>query len=308
MSRYAYIAEPIDQAGGYTGWVSTASLAHDLLLELEVNHYSPFMAWTLPHGVASQTQITNNLALGGASVMLALLPEGVSTVGVPMEIERACSLDIPVVVWTNGERPGALLGYDIIWADSIPDAVRRTKNLLGAVSVETKTETTTTTESVDYSTLAVEWHQFSLPLDLEIEAKWDSTGGDNGAPPVGHHEGDAGYDLVVAETTQCRAGDFTMVPCHTAVQLPEGFWGMVVGRSSTWRNERLLINPGVIDNGFRGPLFTCVYNPNPRERIIQAGERLAQLIPIALAPPIRWVQGPLDDHTRGERGWGSTGS
>jgi dUTP pyrophosphatase len=94
-----------------------------------------------------------------------------------------------------------------------------------------------------------------------------------------------------------------------AVELPEDVWGMIVGRSSTFFKRGLIVNSAVIDQGYRGDLFACVFNPGPEGAWAKAGERLAQLIPMPLlSPGIATVRVEvLDRSDRGDAGFGSSG-
>lgn len=128
-------------------------------------------------------------------------------------------------------------------------------------------------------------------------------------PSRGYHD-DAGFDLVVSEDTKIPAGAFVDVPSGVKVDLPEGTWGMIIGRSSTLRTRALLVNTGVIDAGWTGPLFTGVQNLSATDAYVKAGDRLAQLIvlpapAVGLQPTWGLVR---TDKSRGEKGFGSTGS
>ena len=88
------------------------------------------------------------------------------------------------------------------------------------------------------------------------------------------YQADAGIDLYV-QASEERAvvegrgftgawvigpGEFVDLPLGVSVRLPEGHWGMLTGRSSTLRQRGLLVNQGIIDNGYTGPLFAGVWN------------------------------------------------
>lgn len=147
----------------------------------------------------------------------------------------------------------------------------------------------------------------------ELVFRVDSARG--GQMPLRAHVGDAGFDLYVSQTLEVAPGEFVDVPSAVHVALPPGSWAYLVGRSSTWRHKRLHVEPGVIDNGYRGELFAGVHNPNPFPVRIERGERLAQLIPMPLS-----VMGAreVDERAflafdrahptdRGRNGFGSTG-
>lgn len=133
-----------------------------------------------------------------------------------------------------------------------------------------------------------------------------------GAPectPRRGYEGDAGFDLVVAEATTVSYGGTVDVPMGVRVEMPEGMWGLLTGRSSTLRNRGLLVNTSIIDNGYRGDLFALVRNMTEGKVEIEKGERIAQLIPMRLeAPSMELLRvDELSDSDRGVLSFGSTG-
>jgi len=71
---------------------------------------------------------------------------------------------------------------------------------------------------------------------------------------------------------------YAEVPCGLAVKIPINAWGSIKARSSTAWKRHLVVTEGVIDEGFVGPLFILVFNPNSHPVRVKAGEKLAQLI------------------------------
>jgi dUTP pyrophosphatase len=131
-----------------------------------------------------------------------------------------------------------------------------------------------------------------------------------GQLPTRAHPGDAGFDLYVAPHGALRIlpGEFARFDCQLHVQPPVGHWLMVVGRSSTF-GKGLLVNVGVVDSGYRGPLVVDCRNISDREVRVEAGDRLAQMIPIGLVSDsvvLERVES-LDPSERGSNGFGSSG-
>lgn len=127
------------------------------------------------------------------------------------------------------------------------------------------------------------------------------------AMPSYAYPGDAGMDLTVVGRATLAPGEAVDIPTGLRIELPEGYWGRITGRSSTMRKRGLLVNEGVIDQGYRGELFVYVKNLNGHDIFIERGERLAQLI---LAPIVRMEieeVGWIADSERGEKGFGSSG-
>ena len=131
------------------------------------------------------------------------------------------------------------------------------------------------------------------------------------ALPERAHAGDAGLDLRSAVDIEVPAGGRAMVPTGLAVAIPEGFAGLVLPRSGlASRHGLTLANaPGLIDAGYRGELTCAVVNLDREHAVrIGRGDRIAQLVVVAV-PEMRpsWVD-ELPPSSRGEGGFGSTGT
>lgn len=144
---------------------------------------------------------------------------------------------------------------------------------------------------------------------LEPETLLVRVDNEQGRMPAKGRAGDAGLDLFVSERTVIRPGEFRDVPCGISLQLPAGHWGRITGRSSTLRQRGLLVNEAVIDNGYVGPIYTGAWNLGGTVAIVEAGERIAQLVLHEICqPPVVRVLGELTSRDgRGDSGFGSTG-
>lgn len=125
--------------------------------------------------------------------------------------------------------------------------------------------------------------------------------------PAYGYPGDAGMDLAIVNEWTLGVDESRDLPTGIKVELPDGVWARITGRSSTLRKRGLFVNEGVIDQGYRGELFVYVTNRSGEPVTIEHGTRLAQLI---LAPVLRAkiveVEQVADSH-RGAKGFGSTG-
>jgi dUTP pyrophosphatase len=128
--------------------------------------------------------------------------------------------------------------------------------------------------------------------------------------PSRAHPGDAGLDLHACEAAHLGPGERWSVGTGVAVEIPDGYAGMVLPRSGIARDHGIaLVNgPGLIDAGYRGELRVLLLNTDPAETFrVEPGERVAQLVvvPIALAEPVE-VEA-LSESSRGDGGFGSSG-
>lgn len=125
--------------------------------------------------------------------------------------------------------------------------------------------------------------------------------------PYRAHDTDTGYDLTCTERVVIQPGAYADVHCSIAVKLPPNTWALLTGRSSTFRRHGLLVIPGVIDNGYRGELFSALYNVRSVPFEVQPGMRLTQMILIPMVTPAVQYTESLGRTERGTAGFGSTG-
>jgi dUTP pyrophosphatase len=133
---------------------------------------------------------------------------------------------------------------------------------------------------------------------------------DDAALPKPARPGDAGFDLASAIDAEIAPGERRPVPTGVAVAIPEGHAGLVLPRSGLASREGLTLAnaPGLIDAGYRGEVI-CVMVNLDRERSVRIakGDRIAQLVIVALPAAVPgWVD-ELPSSERGRGGFGSTG-
>ena len=123
------------------------------------------------------------------------------------------------------------------------------------------------------------------------------------------YAGDAGLDLSSVERLVLRPGRRSMVGTGLAVAIPPGHAGFVQPRSGLAANHGIAVvnSPGLIDAGYRGELRVVLLNTDPeRDFTIEVGDRIAQLVILAL-PRIELVEvDELPGSERAERGFGSS--
>jgi dUTP pyrophosphatase len=123
------------------------------------------------------------------------------------------------------------------------------------------------------------------------------------------YAGDAGLDLSSVERLVLRPGRRSMVGTGLAVAIPAGHAGFVQPRSGLAANHGIAVvnSPGLIDAGYRGELRVVLLNTDPeRDFTIEVGDRIAQLVILAL-PRIELVEvDELPGSERADRGFGSS--
>lgn len=124
----------------------------------------------------------------------------------------------------------------------------------------------------------------------------------------------AGLDLSVAESIKLERGLRTLVGTGIHVEIPKGFVGLLVPRSSLSKKYIFMTNSvGIIDADYRGEIFaSLVYQPKSANEFVTlaTGERIVQLIIVPYyKASIRIVESleELEETDRGENGFGSTG-
>lgn len=122
----------------------------------------------------------------------------------------------------------------------------------------------------------------------------------------------AGADLRASNACKVLIAPHTTEIINTgiAVEIPEGYVGLVYARSgiATKRDLAPANKVGVIDSDYRGEIKVALHNHGDVERVVDVGERVAQLV---ITPYLRCdfeCVEELDDTERGNGGFGSTGT
>ena len=100
-----------------------------------------------------------------------------------------------------------------------------------------------------------------------------------------------------------------MIPTGLAVAIPDGHAGLVLPRSGLASKQGLTLAnaPGLIDAGYRGEVIVAVVNLDRKQAVtIAAGDRIAQLVVVALPEVAPRCVEELPDSARGEGGFGSS--
>ena len=100
-----------------------------------------------------------------------------------------------------------------------------------------------------------------------------------------------------------------VIPTGLAMELPEGFAGLIYARSglAVKRGLSPVNGVGVIDADYRGEIMVALYNHSSQPQTIRHGERIAQMIVTPfLCAQFRQAD-ELSDTVRGAGGFGSTG-
>lgn len=99
------------------------------------------------------------------------------------------------------------------------------------------------------------------------------------------------------------------VPTGLAMEIPEGYVGLIYARSglACKRDLAPANKVGVIDSDYRGEFIVALHNHGLEPQVVEHGERVAQLViaPV-VTPGFEEVQ-QLSQTQRGDRGFGSTG-
>lgn len=130
---------------------------------------------------------------------------------------------------------------------------------------------------------------------------------ENAKLPTHGHPGDAGIDFYALETVIFAPGKQERVPTGVAIEIPEGFVGLIWDKSSISFNLGLKIFGGVIDAGYRGEIIMCLLNTSKKEVVLEKGHKIAQMIIQKFEDCDILEVDELSETVRGEKREGSTG-
>jgi dUTP pyrophosphatase len=130
-------------------------------------------------------------------------------------------------------------------------------------------------------------------------------------PEVAHPGEDLGYDVFALEAAELWARQSVRIRTGIAVEArhPEtgASLGLLVRDRSSMAARGVAVTGGVIDAGYRGEIQILLTNLTDEAIHLNAGDKIAQMIPIpVLTGPVTAVD-TLADSTRSEKGFGSSG-
>ena len=133
----------------------------------------------------------------------------------------------------------------------------------------------------------------------------------NAALPVYSSAAAAGADLraCLEEDVIIRPGKTEMISTGLAMEVPEGYAGLIYARSglASTRGLAPANKVGVIDSDYRGEIMVALHNHSEEAAVISHGERIAQLIITPYLTAEFTEKEVLEETERGFGGFGSTG-
>lgn len=134
----------------------------------------------------------------------------------------------------------------------------------------------------------------------------------NAICPTYGTEFSAGADLYALsdEDVLIKKGETVLIHTGIAVEIPEGYVGLIFARSGLATKKGLAPanKVGVIDADYRGELMVALFNQSSEDKVISSGERIAQFVITPFLKAEFEEASELSDTVRGVGGFGSTGS
>lgn len=130
-------------------------------------------------------------------------------------------------------------------------------------------------------------------------------------PVVAHPGEDLGYDVFALESVTLAPHDTVRVRTGIAIEArhPQtgAQLGLLVRDRSSVASRGIATTAGVIDAGYRGEILILMTNLGRDAQQLNAGDKIAQMIPVPiLTGPVQRADS-LEDSARTEKGFGSSG-
>jgi dUTP pyrophosphatase len=130
-------------------------------------------------------------------------------------------------------------------------------------------------------------------------------------PVVAHPGEDLGYDVFALEDAVLNTSETVRLRTGIAVEARDPATGkplgLLVRDRSSMAARGLATTGGVIDAGYRGEILILVTNLRAHPVEIKAGEKIAQMIPVPVLTGVVEQVTDLEDSSRAEKGFGSSG-
>jgi dUTP pyrophosphatase len=121
------------------------------------------------------------------------------------------------------------------------------------------------------------------------------------------HPGDAGMDLFGLEDFKLMPGKNHIFSLGIALEIPQGFVGIVKDKSGLSAKYQIHVLGGVFDSGYRGEYLINLINLGTKPYEFKKGDKIAQLIIFPIASAELYETKELSNTSRGEGHYGSTG-
>lgn len=125
--------------------------------------------------------------------------------------------------------------------------------------------------------------------------------------PTYAHPHDAGMDLYSCEDITIASRERRAVGTGVALEIPEGYVGLVWDKSGRALHDGLSTLAGVVDASYRGEIKVVLLNCTDHTVIIAAGEKIAQMLIQPVVHATLFEVRELSETLRGDGGFGSTG-
>lgn len=135
---------------------------------------------------------------------------------------------------------------------------------------------------------------------------------ENAVMPTYGSEFAAGADLYACtngETVVIESGETKLIKTGLAMEIPEGYAGLIYARSGI-ANKRGLApsnKVGVVDSDYRGEIMVSLHNHSNETQSIADGERIAQMVITPFLKVEYQEVEEISETVRGDGGFGSTG-
>jgi len=125
--------------------------------------------------------------------------------------------------------------------------------------------------------------------------------------PTYAHPNDAGLDLRSTKDITLQPNQITAITTGIKFVIPDGYVGLILGKSGHAVKHNIHCTAGVIDACYRGEISCILVNLGTKDFIIKKDMKIAQLLiqPVVNAQLVEVSE--LEDSDRGTKGYGSTG-
>ncbi len=125
-------------------------------------------------------------------------------------------------------------------------------------------------------------------------------------------EGSAGMDLraILDGPLEIKAGETHLLPTGIAIHISDPTLAAVLlPRSGLGHKHGIVLGNlvGLIDSDYQGQLMVSCWNRSDKTFVVEAGERIAQMVIVPVIQPEFHIVDEFEESQRGTGGFGSTG-